>query len=107
MEIIFDGQHSDAQASEYLVNVIQLLKERYHIHQFREIHLSITLVDESGQDVELVDSQTNQPYRMLEVYQNQDAVVVSHRIRNHMRCVTHGIKSAALKLVVDNTLKNK
>jgi hypothetical protein len=94
MEIIFDGQHDGEAATENLANIISLLKERYHIGVFREMHLSVTLVDAKGEDVELIDSQTNQPYRVLEVYQNQDAYAVSN-----------GIKHSGLKLVVDNTQK--
>lgn len=95
MEIIFDGRHNDEAATENLVNIINLLKEKYHIGQFREMHLSVTLVDAKGDDVELIDSQTKQPYRVLEVYQNQDAYAVSN-----------GVRHPSLKLVVDNTQKN-
>lgn len=68
MEIIFHGKHNDQQAAESLSGLIHLLKEKYHIDGFREMHLSITLTDGSGFDVELVDSETNQPYRVIEVY---------------------------------------
>lgn len=93
MEIIFDGRHSEAEASETLASVLHLLKDRYHINQFREIHLSVTLVDSQGEDVELVDTQTNMPFRILEVYRSQEAFSVSKLIR-----------SPSLKLVVDNTI---
>ncbi len=95
MEIIFDGKHDGQEASESLASIIKLFKERYQIGQFREMHLSLTLVDDKGEDVELVDSQTNQPYRVLEVYRTQQAYAVSN-----------GIRRPSLKLVVDNTLKN-
>jgi len=94
MEIIFDGRHDGKEASESLASIIKLFKERYQIGQFREMHLSLTLVDDKGEDVELVDSQTNQPYRVVEVYRNQEAYSVST-----------GVRHPALKLVVDNTLK--
>jgi hypothetical protein len=95
MEIIFDGRHDGEEASENLAHIIKLFKERYHIGQFREMHLSVTLVDDKGEDVELMDTQTNQPYRVLEVYQNQNTYAVSQ-----------GVKHSGLKLVVDNTPKN-
>ncbi len=94
MEIIFDGKHDGEEASESFASIIKLLKERYQIGQFREMHLSLTLVEEKGEDVELVDSQTNQPYRVVEVYRNQEAYRVSK-----------GVRQPGLKLVVDNTLK--
>lgn len=69
MEIIFQGQQDSDDAIKSLKGIIQLFKERYQIHQFREIHLSVTLVDDTGNDVELVDSETNQAFRVFEVYQ--------------------------------------
>ncbi len=30
--------------------------------------MTVTLVDEQGDDVELIDSETQQPYRIFEVY---------------------------------------
>ncbi len=96
MEIIFDGQQNGDEATENLVSIIKLFKERYQIGQFREMHLSVTLVDDKGEDVELIDSQTNQPYRVLEVYRNQSAYTVASHARQQ-----------GLKLVVDNTHKNQ
>lgn len=90
MEIIFHGRHDSREAAESLKGVINMLNERYHIGQFREMHLSITLVDEAGSDVELVDSETAQAYRIFEIYrQGQEHLRASGR--------------PALKLVVDNT----
>lgn len=90
MEIIFQGRHDSDEAAESLVGVLRLFKERYHIGQFREMHLSVTLVDEQGEDVELVDSETAQAYRIFEVYrQGQE--------------LTQRTGRPMLKLVVDNT----
>jgi len=96
MEIIFDGRHDGAEATDSLLSVIKLFKERYKIGQFREIHLSLTLVDDAGEDVELVDSKTNQPYRVFEVYRDHQAYSFSR-----------GKKHPSLKLVVDNTEKTR
>ena len=68
MDIIFQGQHNRDEAVASLENVLNLFKERYRINIFREIHLSVTLVDEQGDIVELVDSESNQTYRLFEVY---------------------------------------
>ncbi len=92
MEIIFDGRHDEEEAKESLASILKLLKERYQIGQFREMHLSLTLVDDKGEDVELVDSQTNEPYRVLEVYRDSAAY-----------SVPNGVRRPSLKLVVDNT----
>lgn len=92
MEIILQGKHNSQEALESLQGVIQLFKERYHITQFREIHLTITLVDEKGQDVELVDSETDQAYRTFEVYREGLEFTRPRGV-------------PVLKLIVDNTHK--
>lgn len=68
MEIILQGQHDGKETVKSLENVLKLFKERYNITDFREIHLSVTLVDDQGDVVELVDNETNQAYRVFEVY---------------------------------------
>ena len=89
MEIIFHGKHDSSDAVESLQGVIRMLNERYHIGQFREMHLSVTLVDDRGDDVELIDSETEQAYRIFEVYrQGQELLRASGR--------------PALKLVINN-----
>lgn len=90
MDIILQGQHTGNEAAESLERVLKLFQERYDIHEFREIHLTITLVDEQGDVVELVDSETNQAYRVFEVYRE-----------GHELTGKQGIPM--LQLVVDNT----
>lgn len=86
MEIIFHGRHDSEEASENLSHIIRLLKEQYHIQGFREMHLSITLLDESGVDVELVDSDTDEAYRVFEVF-NQSKDVSRRRRRPQLKLV--------------------
>ena len=90
MEIIFQGRHDSDEAAESLVSVLRLFKDRYHIGQFREMHLSVTLVDAEGQDVELIDSETAEAYRIFEVCREGQALAQS-------------AGRPALKLVIDNT----
>jgi hypothetical protein len=90
MEIIFEGGHDSQEAEEHLLSVIRLFKDRYHIGHFREMHLSVTLVDDNGEDVELVDSETAQVYRTFEVYREGTA------LRSYS-------KPSRLRLVIDNT----
>ena len=90
MEINFHGKHSSEEAIDSLLSIIRLFHERYQIDQFREMHLSITLVDETGSDVELVDNTTNHAYRVFDVYR-------------HDYELSQKIKKPVLKLVVDNT----
>lgn len=70
MDIIFHGQPSIDEASQQIKRVLHGLVKRYKIAQLREIHLSVTLVDAQGFDVELVDQKTNQTYRVIDVYES-------------------------------------
>lgn len=90
MDIILQGEHDSHETVESLERVLELFKQRYSIGGFREIHLTVTLVDDQGDDVELIDSETNQPYRVFEVY--REGYELTGR---------RGIPM--LQLVVDNT----
>lgn len=92
MDIILQGQHNAIETVESLERVLKLFKDRYQVNGFREIHLTVTLVDEQGDEVELVDSETNQPYRIFEVYR-----------KGYELGGRKGIPM--LQLVVDNTNK--
>ncbi len=76
MEIIFHGKHdSTEEATESLAAIIKLFHDRYQIDGFREMHLSVTLVDGSGEDVELVDSETDEALRIFEVYREGQEII--------------------------------
>lgn len=90
MDIILQGDHSSEEAAQSLARVLELFKERYHIAGFREIHLTVTLIDEQGDDVELVDSESNQAYRIFEVYRQ------GYELNGRKGTPT-------LQLIVDNT----
>lgn len=90
MDIILKGQHTIDETVESLERVLQLFKDRYDINGYREIHLTVTLVDDQGDEVELVDSETNQAYRIFEVYR-----------QGYELTGRQGIPM--LQLVVDNT----
>lgn len=70
MDIILKGPHKADEAVASLARVLGLFKERYGITDFNEIHLELTLLDNQGDVVELVDSDTNQAYRIFEVYRS-------------------------------------
>jgi hypothetical protein len=90
MEIIFHGRHDSQEAIDSLQGVICLFNEQYHIGQFREMHLSVTLVDSKGDDIELVDSETDHACRVFEVYRRGQELI-------------RGTGRPALKLVINNT----
>lgn len=91
MDIILHGSLNEADTAQSLTSVLRLLHERYHIKSFREIHLEVTLVDEQGNDVELIDAETNDVYRIFEVRQQNQELSTERSI------------SSSIHLVVDNT----
>lgn len=91
MDIILQGQHTTDETADNLISALRLFKEHYHIEQFREIHLTLTLVDERGDDVELVDSDTAQVYRVVEICRSGYQLRAGRRVR------------PILELVIDNT----
>ncbi|CAM2856679.1 hypothetical protein [Legionella worsleiensis] len=92
MDIILQGQHNADETVQSLQRVLQLFKERYQVEGFREIHLTVTLVDGHGDEVELIDSESNKAYRVFEVYR-----------KGYELTGRKGIPM--LQLVVDNTNK--
>jgi hypothetical protein len=92
MEIIFHGQQDWEKSQENIMGIIQMLHDQYKITHLREIHISLTLMDEEGFDVELIDTETNETYRVMEVFRN-------HLDYQKVR------QASSLKLVVDNTKK--
>ncbi|KTD66106.1 hypothetical protein [Legionella spiritensis] len=91
MDIVFQGLHNSEETAEDILSVLRLFKERYQISHFREIHLTVTLVDDHGEDVELADNETGQVYRVFEVCRKGSELSPGRR--------THPM----LQLVVDNT----
>ena len=74
MQIIFQGMQTAEEAAESLLSIIKLFKERYGICNYREMDLNVTLLDQDGEDVELIDSATSEVLGVFEVYKSTDAV---------------------------------
>lgn len=89
MEIIFQGKQSMEDTAESVVSVLNLFKQRYGIESFRQLHLNVTLVDEQGDDVELIDSETSEVFKVFEICRDDEQRRQS--------------TSPNLQLVVDNT----
>jgi hypothetical protein len=91
MQIQFHGTHSAEEAAENLLSIIKLFKERYAIAQYREITLDMTLRDDNGDDVELVDAATSEVLGVFEVYKAGTTQTAQTTQKSFLR------------LVVDNT----
>ena len=50
MEIIFNGEYDGKKTSESLEAIIRMFRERFHINQFKEMRLSLVLIDNEGFD---------------------------------------------------------
>lgn len=77
-----------------VLSVLRLFKDRYHIENFREMYLHVTLVDKQGDAIELVDNETDETYRIFEVY------------RNTQELLPRSPYHSKIKLVIDNTKNN-
>lgn len=71
MDIIFQGLHNTEEASQSIADVLQLFRERYQVGQFKEMRLTVTMVDDQGENLELIDSETGYVYRIFEVYREE------------------------------------
>lgn len=91
MDIILQGRYTEAEAVEAIRSVLVLLAERYQVTACREMHLTLTLMNQQGEDVELVDTKTGQVYRIFEIH------------RSEKELSTHKRPFGGLKLVIDNT----
>ncbi len=92
MQVIFQGEQNSEEMVESLLSIVKLFRERYGIDHFRELKLSMVLMDEQGDDVELVDSRTSEVFRVFEVYKSGEAIKP-----------VSAANSPQLKLVIDNT----
>lgn len=97
MQVKFHGQHTTEEAMENLVSILQLFKERYGVEDFRSIHLDLVLLNEQGEDMELIDGTTAEVLDILEVYKSQPVA--------NMEPESSSKELAHLRLVVDNTRK--
>ena len=92
MQVIFKGEQNTDETVESIQNIIKLFRERYGICNFRELQLSMVLMDEQGDDIELVDSRTTEVFRVFEVYKSGESIKP-----------ISSFKTPELKLVIDNT----
>lgn len=91
MDIIIQGKQNEQALLQSLDGVLSMLKARYHITGYHDIHMHVTLLDGHGDEVELVDTNTHQVYRIFEVSSQGPVLSTGRRIYPELR------------LVVDNT----
>ena len=74
MKIKFRGTHNAEEIVESLTAILQLFEEQYGVHDFSEIKMDMVLVNEQGEEVELIDSNTSEVFDILEVHKNAEEV---------------------------------
>ena len=94
MKIKFHGNHSLEEAQESLSSVMQVLKDEYGIAHFRDMELTLILLNKEGEDVELLDVTTSEVLDVFDVFKMLEEEEEEKPV-----------KAANLKLVVDNTKK--
>ena len=84
MHIIFKGQQNIKETADLMKNMLYLLNEQYGVEGFNDAAMDLTLLNEQGEEVELLDTETSEVLTVLEIY-------------------PHDSKELDLRLVVDNT----
>ena len=92
MDVIFSGEHDNKEMMQQLASIIAVFQERYNIKHFKEIHLSMTLLDDQHEEVELIDTETLQVYRLFEVHRNQ-AILKPNDYTPYLRLVIDNTKN--------------
>lgn len=105
MQIRFYGQHNCQELADSLLGILMLFKQRYGISNFRDLALSISLLDENGNDVELVDGVTAEVLNLFEIYKSAEAINSSLKPTSKNPKTKTKVKNTHLHLVVDNTKK--
>jgi hypothetical protein len=95
MHVVFQGYQTTEQAAESLLSILKMFKDRYGITHFREMRLNMTLQDNQGEDVELVDAATSEVLGVFEVYKSGEAPLP--------KFAANQPRHPELRLVVDNT----
>ncbi len=72
MKIKFQGTHKTDEVIDSLAAVLRLFEEQYGVGNFNAIKLNLTLVNEEGEEVELIDAGTSEVFDVLEVHKSFD-----------------------------------
>ncbi|MBS0358420.1 MAG: hypothetical protein JSS53_04010 [Proteobacteria bacterium] len=107
MQIVFKGHHTTEEAAESMVGILKLFKERYGIQNFRQIFLDVTLLNQQGEDVELVDATTSEVLGVFEIQKSMPFDAPSFEKPKSKSKPALPSKKSHLRLVVDNTKKAK
>ena len=92
MRIKFHGQQSNDEVVESVMSMMKLFKDRYGIADFQEMDLDMTLLNQQGEEVELIDANTSEVLEIFEIYKSVNDI-------KNPRPKTQ----PKLQLVVDNT----
>ncbi len=74
MKIKFQGTHKADEVVDSLTAILRLFEEQYGVGEFSQIKLHVALINDKGEEVELIDSNTSEVFDVLEVHKNLDEV---------------------------------
>ena len=95
MQISFHGSYDTEEAIESLLSILKLFRERYGISYYNDMQLTVTLKDKSGEELELVDVNSQEVLSKFEVHKTPEKSPLENISHKHLR------------LVVDNTSSRK
>ncbi len=72
MKIKFRGQHSAEEVLESLAAIMRMFDEQYSVLHFNDIKISMTMINDAGEEVELIDASTSEVFEVLEVHKSMD-----------------------------------
>jgi len=98
LDIKFHGMHSTKEAKEAVSKMMDVLKDRYGISDFEDMLLNVTLYNEKGEEVELVNADSDEVLKLFEVHKNTPSHSPTHFGKPNKR-----VAKEHLRLVVDNT----
>jgi hypothetical protein len=73
MKIKFRGQHNAEEVVESLAAIVRMFEEQYGVLDFDQIKVSMTLINDFGEEVELIDAGTSEIFEVLEVHKAGEA----------------------------------
>ncbi len=94
MKVLFKGKHTTSEAMDTVSNILKLFHESYGVSNIANMRLDLTLRDETGQEIELVDADTSEVLSTFEVFKHTPKGMMVHELPKQF---------GHLWLVVDNT----
>ena len=74
MQVKFQGQYTIEEAAESLLSIVKMFEDRYGVQDFSSLQLDVTLLNNEGEEVEIIDANTSEVLDVFEVHRSPTAV---------------------------------